>query len=86
MMSTHWNYGEGRFDAGRAYDHRLDSGEAVLLAATPSRVNGLLGMTAADLVYDHGGVTTAQSTESGTSSCRKVVRALLPTEALPSTS
>ncbi|HEX8770096.1 MAG TPA: glycosyltransferase family 2 protein [Acidimicrobiales bacterium] len=74
-------WGEGRFDAGELMTPRLGPGESVLLARTPNRVEGLPGMTVADLVYHHGGVTRAtQSERPPVSSWDRAVTALLPSD------
>ncbi|HUQ64312.1 MAG TPA: sulfotransferase [Acidimicrobiales bacterium] len=73
-------FGKGRFDAGELMTPRLGPGEAVLLSRTPNRVDGLPGMTVADLVYHHGGVTRATQSEGPPSSWDSAVTALLPAE------
>jgi hypothetical protein len=72
-------YGIGRFDAGELMTRRLRADEKVLLPRTPNRVDGLPGMTCADVVYHHGGVTRAvQSGGEKSSSWDQAVAALLP--------
>jgi len=77
-------YGVGRFDTGELMTRRLEPHEVVLLGPSPNRVDGLPGMTVADLVYHHGGVTRAVgSDDTASSSWVQAVAALLPPEALP---
>jgi hypothetical protein len=82
-------YGIGRFDAGELMTRRLRSDETVLLPRTPNRVDGLPGMTCADVVYHHGGVTRAVQSGGGkSSSWDQAVAALLrgvtePKECIP---
>lgn len=74
-------WGEGRFDAGELMTRRLHPDEAVLLPRSPNRVDGLPGMTVADLVYHHGGVTRAvKASEDTGSSWDRAVASLLPDE------
>jgi hypothetical protein len=77
-------WGQGRFDAGELMTPRLGSHESVLLPSTPNRVDGLPGITVADLVYHYGGVTRAvQSSETAVWPWDRAVAVLLPAEALP---
>lgn len=77
-------WGVDRFDAGELLSRRLDPHETVFLERTPNRVEGLPGMTVADVVYHHGAVTRERKAGTGSSGSWDVaVAALLPPAALP---
>ena len=72
-------FGEERFDAGELMTPRLAPHEVVFLERTPNRVDGLPGMTVADCVYHHGGVTRAKQAQgTKSSSWDQAVAVLLP--------
>ena len=83
----HRVWGENSFDTAEWLSRMVESHELDFLPVTPNRVPDLPGMTVADAVYHHGGITRATETTDGLDAesyqiWQDALEALVPVEAL----
>ena len=58
-------WGENSFDTAEYLSRMVEPHELDFLPVTPNRIDGLPGMTVADAVYHHGGITRATESDDG---------------------